>query len=157
MTKDELNELFCYENGELLWKKSRKLAGCVMTNGYWQIMVNYKNHTRHRLVWIYHNGDIPEDKCIDHIDGNRANDDISNLRLANNAQNMINSDKPLSTNKYRGVSYCKRTEKYEAYIGKNRKKIHLGRYETIEEALDARRKAEVDLYGEFSRASAANA
>ena len=126
MTKDKLNKLFCYENGELFWKKNKKLAGCVMTHGCWQIMIDGKNYTRHRLVWIYHNGEIPENLCIDHVDGNKANDDISNLRLATFAENMINSDKPLSANKHRGVHYCKRTKKFQAHIGKNGKKIDLG-------------------------------
>lgn len=69
-------------------------AGSLNQNGYYR--VKYKNlyfGTNHRLIWMFHNGLITPDKIIDHLDGNKLNNVISNLRLCSSASNARNATK----------------------------------------------------------------
>ena len=86
--KDLIQSLFTYKDGSLYWKKTNKVAGCLKPTGYIVIDIFGKNIMAHRAIWIYHYGKIP--KYIDHIDGNKSNNKIENLRLANKAQNCWN-------------------------------------------------------------------
>lgn len=102
----------------------------------------------HRLVYKNFNGDIPSKSVIDHINRNSLDNHISNLRVATQAQNQINS-----INKNRGVFLCKEKGKpprYRASISYNGTKMYLGRFKTLEEALVVRKNAEILYYGEFS-------
>jgi hypothetical protein len=86
--QSRLRELFDYEDGILIWKKelllSRRkkgrVAGCVSNYGYVVIRVDLKLHPRARLVYIWHKGEIPEGKVIDHINHVRTDDRIENLQ-----------------------------------------------------------------------------
>lgn len=105
-------------------------AGTLEKSGYRSIKVNGKKYMEHRLVyWIYYR-DMPP--LLDHIDGNRANNRITNLRVATPRQNNCNRNK-LPTNKsgYIGV-FLYRDGKFKASIRVNRKRIHLGTFETAE-------------------------
>jgi len=126
-----VKSLFNYRDGELFWKKNNKKAGCFKPTGYIVIEVNNKNMMAHRLVWMYHYGKI--DSYIDHIDGNKANNKIENLRLATKAQNCWNK-KIVSLNKtgYKGVRLRKDTGKYESRITFNKKQIILGSFDDLE-------------------------
>lgn len=148
-----LKEIFDYREGRLIWRRKGRMfgkeAGCLMSNGYWQIMLNNKNRTRHRLVWEWHNGEIPEGLFIDHINRNKSDDRIENLRLSTPAQNIRNSKHSTGSSQYRGVSYCKRTKSYEAYGHLGRRKIHLGRFKTETQALIARNDFVKSNHGKF--------
>jgi hypothetical protein len=98
MTREELKKILRYEDGHLLWiiKPSKRVnlgdvAGCVnKISGYHQIIINKKKYYTHRLVFLYHKGYFP--KFIDHIDCNRLNNRIENLRpctKSENGQNML--------------------------------------------------------------------
>ena len=115
-----------------------KQAGSVSNNGYVVINTNGKLYTCHRLAWLYVHGTMPYLE-VDHIDGDRSNNKIANLRLANRSENNQNKRSALSNNKLGvlGVSLCKSTSKYRATIVINKKQKTIGRFNTKEEAHEA--------------------
>jgi len=101
----------------------------------------------HRLVM-----GCKDDVFIDHISGNVLDNRKRNLRICTNTENSWNKGK-YKTNKsgYKGVSWQKNRNKWQASITKNRKQIHLGFYSTKEEAYEAYCKAAMELHGEFAK------
>lgn len=100
----------------------------------------------HRLIL-----DAPEGIEVDHIDRNRLNNTIGNLRLAKRGQNAANSSlRKDKTSKYLGVSYFARDNKWDAQITVNYKSIFLGRYDTEEEAAIVRDEAALQHFGEYA-------
>jgi hypothetical protein len=98
--------------------------------------INQKAHLAHRLVFLYHRGYLPE--FIDHIDQNKLNNKIENLREITNSENQHN--KGLNRNNssgYKGVSWKRNHKKWRAGVQVNKKEIHLGYYDTPEEAYKA--------------------
>lgn len=86
---------------------------------------------------------------IDHIDRNKLNCTRNNLRIADKCINSLNRDlQSNSTTGYKGISYDKSRNKYRAYVKKNNKQIWLGYYQTLEEAVLARKNGFKKLYGE---------
>lgn len=114
--------------------------------GYLCINLNNRSFKAHRLAWVYMHGPIPSGMDIDHINRNRSDNKIENLRLCTRAQNCQNTAKPRSNNStgFLGVSYQKQCKKFVAYIGVNGKRTTIGRYNTAEEAsaayLEAKRR-----------------
>jgi hypothetical protein len=154
---EELKELFHYEpdTGLFRWKFSRRgaqansVAGSLHSKGYIDVTINKKRFKAHRLAWaLYHDQD-PGGMQIDHIDKNKSNNKIINLRLANHVSNGANAG-PKKNNKLgvKGV-HCGRS-KFRAEIIKNAKKYHLGYYDTIEEAGNVYCAAAEELYGKFA-------
>jgi hypothetical protein len=157
-TKTELAALFYYdaENGCLVWKKCEhkskswntswafKPAGGLTVYGYVHIGIDSSRYMAHRLIWIFHNGPITGGYEIDHIDGNRANNKISNLRLATSAQNNFN------TMRGHGVHFDKGSGKWRAMISVENKSRHIGLYETKAEALSASMGMRNSLWGEHA-------
>ena len=96
LTQQYLNEIFEYRDGNLYWKKdygrkckSGTLAGTINLRGYIQIGYKRKNYMAHKLIFLMHHGYLPE--IVDHIDNDRANNKIENLREATLLQNRWNS------------------------------------------------------------------
>jgi hypothetical protein len=85
----------------------------------------------HRFVYELAYGSIPEGLQIDHIDGNRTNNFLSNLRLVSHQQNQWNRHTA------KGYTWHKPAKKWMAYIILNNKKKHLGYYDTEAEARQA--------------------
>lgn len=118
--------------------------------GYGRIRVDGHSYLSHRLAWKMFYGEDPQQGYdIDHINGNRCDNRITNLRLATRNENALNV--PLrrnNTSEFRGVSFNKQTQKWEAYFTANGVKIHLGRHISKEDAINARLDAEVnhDIY-----------
>ena len=93
----------------------------------------------------------PNNKVVDHIDGNPRNNVIKNLRLCTRQQNIFNQKlSKANTSGYTGV-YPLGNEEYVACIGFNKKKIYLGRYERLHDAAMVRNEAAKLLFGEFAR------
>lgn len=143
LTQEELRQYFDYKNGNLYWKQ--RLAKCVHIgdkagtlnpNGY--VYIRFKNniYVAHRLIYIWHYGKI--NGILDHIDGNRSNNFINNLRIANYTSNQYN--RKISKNNssgVKGVYWNKRYNKWEASIKINKKPTYIGRYNNINEAKTA--------------------
>lgn len=83
-----------------LGMKSRSVlkdhAGAKNKHGYFEVNFLYKSHKAHRLIYEMFNGEIPEGYFIDHVDGNKANNNILNLRLVTHAVNAKNVNKRIS-------------------------------------------------------------
>ena len=95
ITQEELKQLYHYDTttGELLLKvkkSGRPSKRAPNSNGYHVMMINRKRYYAHRLVWLYVYGEWPpKDKVIDHIDCDRMNNRIENLRLLSRYENMM--------------------------------------------------------------------
>jgi hypothetical protein len=145
LTKEELNKIFVYNNGELFWKISNSnrvrigdKAGSIDARGYMQIGLFNEQHRLHRIIWQMHFGNIPDNLQIDHVDRNRLNNKLENLRLANNSQNMRNTDKRQNTSsKYKGVSWHKRDKKWHAKISIDNTKYYIAQFDNEIEASNA--------------------
>jgi hypothetical protein len=146
ITQDLVKCLFTYHSisGWLTWnitsnrnalKNSR--AGKTDKNGYRIIKILGKPYKEHRIVWLYHYGYLSKDQ-IDHI--NRIKDDnrIENLRECSNAENHQNRGiSPLNTSGYPGIYWSKISNKWHARIGVNNKRLHLGFFDKLEDAIKA--------------------
>jgi HNH endonuclease len=158
-SQEELYRLFEYKEGNLYWKikASRRIkigdkAGCLLSCGYIQLKIYTVNYLIHRIIWCYHFGPIVDKLQIDHIDGNKTNNIIENLRLATNSQNQFNNKRARRNSKSHilGVDWSKASSKWRAQICKNNKKIHLGFFVNQEDAIAARKAAELQYFAEFA-------
>lgn len=87
---------------------------------------------------------------IDHVNGDPSDNRLCNLREATKSQNMMNVGKIKSnTSGVRGVGWSKISQKWRAYICVNKRNIHLGLFDDIEDAKAARFKAVIKYHGEF--------
>lgn len=147
------------DDGHLYWIKrtSNRIhvgdrAGSLGFNGYWVIRIFGKLHYEHQLVWFWHHGVMP--RRLDHADVNSWNNKIVNLREATASQNGANQRIAIdNTSGHKGVSWNKRLSKWHAYICVNRKRIHLGFHEKIEDAAAAYAAAASEHFKEFARPS----
>jgi len=156
LTQQTLLNAFNYKDGVLYWKnptsKSVKIGdtvGC-NSNGYRLICINKQFIHAHRAIFIMHHGYLP--LIVDHIDGNKANNKIENLRQATKAENAWNSKiHKHNTSGIRGVSWNKQTSKWRAAINVNGKALHLGRFNDIKDAENAVKLARQTYHGQFAR------
>lgn len=122
-------------------------AGCFCPrDGYIRIRINGKLELAHRLAWNMHYPDNPvtADEQIDHINHNRTDNRICNLRKATNTENSRNASLGSNnTSGALGVWFEKRRNKWAVEIKVDRKKIHIGQFENFEDAVAARKTAEV--------------
>ena len=153
ITQEVLHKVFKYdpETGVLYnridrsstAKKGEVAGSLVKTTGYWQLHFFGKVIAMHRIVWLYHHGKWPNYE-IDHIDGNPLNNRIENLRDVVKRQNKLNSGKGVNNSSgCVGVSWNKKHEKWEAYIYSNYKKIKLGYFTDKQDAVKARKEANI--------------
>ena len=128
--------------------KTNRLMKPSNYNGYKRINLSkngkLKTFKVHRLVGIAFLENVDEKQFIDHIDENKANYNVKNLRWATPKDNSYNQGKQTNnTSGYKGVSFDKKSNKYVAKISINGKLNHLGLFETAEEASRAYEKTEV--------------
>lgn len=149
-TWEELLE--CRKDGELFWKvnvgkriKAGDVAGCLNDKGYVTVCVGGKTYLGHRIVWMLHNGYFPENH-IDHINRNRGDNRIENLREVSRTCNMRNSGmRTDNTSGVKGVCWNKKTCKWVAIIKVGGKQFTLGYHEDLLEAVCLRLAAEQEL------------
>lgn len=104
-------------------------------NGYYCASIDGVAYKLHRLCWMWWYGYNP--LIIDHIDRNRTNNRIVNLRSVNKLENNINSKIRIdNTSGYKGV-YAGRNGKWVASTQYNKKQLYLGQYPSPEEAAEA--------------------
>lgn len=145
------SDIFYYCDGVIYWKirtsNRVKIGGEVKTvgnHGYNIVRIYGIRHLVHRIIWEMHNGPIHEGMQIDHIDHNKTNNKIDNLRLVTSKENNYNM-KFRATNKsgVTGVSWDKQHKKWASNIKVDGVKIHLGLFSDLNVAAKVRRKAEV--------------
>ncbi len=138
----ELREALHYdfESGLLTSKIQRgrllpgQEVGYLTSEGYVGLCVNYKKYYAHRVAWFLFYGEWPS-KFIDHVDGDRTNNRISNLREATPELNAENKPKA------KGCYWNEDRQKWESYIKVSGTTIPLGRYSFYEDAREAYIKA----------------
>lgn len=139
--------------GCLSVRKTGEILGLVV-----QLKLGKKKNTLkyvHRLIWIWHNGPIPEGYFIDHIDRNNTNNKIENLRIATPAQNSWNQTGRPSQKKSKlphGVT-IKRVnaiKPFQAQIVKHTKVFWQKTFSNPEEAFEELKKKSIEAFGEFS-------
>lgn len=136
ITKKYIQNIFTYKNGSLYNKiplqgrTVNKKVGKNHISGYRTLLINNRIYSEHRIIWIYHFGNIPKGLEIDHI--NRIKDDnrIENLRLVTHQENTFNK---ISNGYYWNLS----KQKWHACIRINNKLITLGFFNKEEEARSA--------------------
>ena len=144
MQEDVINLLnYDCATGVFTWKPRRGVKAGVPLgtdngHGYKRITVLGKSYYAHRLAWLYMHGEIP-DCQIDHIDGNKANNSISNLRKATPSQNQHNHCIAQSNSKsgIQGVSWHKKARKWQSHIKINGEKKYLGLFYSKYDAKNA--------------------
>ena len=144
--------------GELFWndkapvKVRNKPANAKDGQGYIHLKVGGKMILGHRIVWFKVYGEFPSLQ-IDHINGIKDDNRISNLRLASNSQNSMNKGKQSNnTSGFKGVTFHKHTKKYHAKICINGQRTSLGYYDVAADAYNAYLKAQGELHGQFAKA-----
>ena len=136
--QDRLKELFFYQEGSLIRKiktsnrtKVGDVVGSKGSHGYLATYVDGKKFLLHRLIWIYHNGDIPKGIQIDHINRIRLDNNIENLRLVTHQQNCFN------LSNVKGYCYNKRSKSFISYIHVDGETKWLGYYKKEKDAKKA--------------------
>jgi hypothetical protein len=157
-TKTEILKFISYdpEEGSFVYndridalgrKQKTKSALSFDQRGYLRIYFNRKIYYAHRIAFKLFYGDEPF--VIDHINGNRSDNRISNLRSASHSLNSFNRMKNKNKILPKGVTKAKK--KYQATIYKKGTKYNLGIYKTIEEARDAYCKGAIQYAGNFAK------
>jgi len=135
-------------------KTGRIMKRCKNGDGYLQVGLRKDKKRKmfriNRLVALAFL-ENPENKPqVDHIDRNKQNNRLDNLRWATNSENTINSGlQSTNTSGVKGVQFNKSKNKFEARISINGERTHLGTFATKEEAIAVRRKAELEIYGHY--------
>lgn len=176
LTQEEVRELikFDYETGrafynerDIKWfqnKKQRAQWACNRWNSNWAgkeityinadgyVMVGLlgKRIYLHRLIWLREYGEWPDQ--VDHINGNRSDNRLCNLRNVTNQENSRNSKRNKNnTSGQTGVYFNKRANKWQSYIyDREGNSIYLGLFERFEDAVAVRKAAEIK-YGYHER------
>jgi len=147
MDQSQLKKALWYDahTGLFRWRFERKYglikpwteAGWA-DGGYTRIQIGSKSHLAHRLAWLYEFGVWPS-KDIDHINGNRADNRLCNLRDVSRKINTQNRKAASSNNScgLLGVSAHGKTGRFVAGIYIHGKRKHLGIFDTAQQAHDA--------------------
>lgn len=152
LTYDYANYLFRYdpETGDLYRRAGNtdefrsKPSGTKTKTGYIQIYIDGKLYLAHRIIMLLINKSLSDDCQVDHIDHNRLNNKLNNLRVVSQSGNMRNSGRRSdSSTGVTGVVYHKQARKYMASIFIDGKRIYLGLFKTLREAATARREANI--------------
>jgi len=120
-------------------------------NGYHCGTVLKKSYYAHRVIWAMQTGAWPENQ-IDHINMDKLDNRLCNLRPASAFENMRNQKgSTLGVSKYKGVSWDKRGKKWRADIGHKRQIFYLGLFDDENTAAQAYNAAAFKFHGEFAR------
>lgn len=156
LSRERLVKVLVYDQntGHFTWRISRKkctpgkFAGAMGGSGYLAIRIDYERYSAHRLAWLYVHGCWPPHE-IDHIDGNKLNNAIANLRAARRWDNAANIGAPKNnTSGIKGIR--KKGRRWSADFMHVGRKIHVGSFGTQEDAAEALVSIMVKLKGDFA-------
>jgi len=143
------------KNGPSSNRKLDKPAGCIDCHGYIVITLRKYGKSKlfkgHRVAWLLHYGVWPEGS-IDHINADRKDNRIENLRIASHKQNGMNRKKQKggSSSLYKGVSWYQQTKRWKSYIRLGKSTVHLGYYLSEVDAAKAYDSAAKKYFGDYA-------
>lgn len=148
------------QNGKLTWLVARNgrvkkgsRAGAITTSGHRIICIDRKFYMAHRLAWFYVTKRWPKTH-IDHRNGSPDDNRWKNLRLATRYQNLANAKRRKdNTSGYKGVSFVRSTNKWDARIAHRNRKIFIGYFSTAKKAYEAYCSTTLKLNRQFARLS----
>ena len=152
---------YCPIEGQMYWNQPRANnrikqgdpVGSIGANGYHVVTFSYEGKIRsvltHRLAWYIIYGTLP--RRLDHANGDKSDYRIENIRECTASENRMNARvRSDNASKVTGVYFRKDCGKWRAEITKDGDRRHLGFFETKEDAVKARKDAEIELFGDFS-------
>lgn len=154
ITAELLREILVYEpcSGSFLWKissgraKAGDVAGYAGDLDYRSIQIFGRAYCAHRLAWLHVHGIWPADE-IDHINGVRGDNRLVNLRSATTAENRQNhAVRRDNTSKFPGVNWDKYSGKWRVRIRVPGRRLHVGLFKRLEDAVSARAEAKAKLH-----------
>ncbi len=164
LDKNYVFDLLSYdsESGIFYWKVSRgsvkpgRIAGSPQTSKgktYIQIRIDKSFYKAHHLAWLFQHNEWPRFD-LDHVDGIGTNNRIANLRKCTMSQNKANSKK-YKNNKsgHKGVFWRAKLNKWSVSIQCNGKRIYVGLFVKLEDAVAAYWEKSIQLFGKFARAA----
>jgi len=138
--------------GQLFWlvnsnprARAGSVAGSIDRQGYVDLQYRGVRMLGHRVVWLLTYGEWPS-AMLDHIDGDRSNNDPSNLRICTNSQNQSNR-KAVGQTQFKGVTWHRQAKRFQAQCGKR----YLGLYKDAEQAARAYDDEARRVYGSYAR------
>lgn len=155
LTAEEVRNLLDYDPNTGIFIRKTSSGGCAVgtvsgskhSKGYVVIKIRRKLYKAHRLAWLHFYGTFPNDQ-IDHIDGDKTNNRISNLRDVS-AQSNSRNKKAARIDSFtgvQGVCYQKARKKYAVYISISGRPQQVGRFDHLHDAIAARKAAELLHY-----------
>lgn len=140
ITQESLKQLFDYHpNGQLIRKKttsrlgkSGNVAGFLDKKiGYLRVGIGKKQYLVHRIIFMIQNGYMPQE--TDHINGNKLDNRIENLRTASKSENLRNRSFNINNSSgYKNVSWSKNHDKWSVTLSYDGKKHHIGYFQDLE-------------------------
>jgi len=159
ITKQDVKNCFEYRDGYLYWKcvvhpnkqyLLNKPAGSIHATGYRHVTWQGKVHKVHRLIFLLEHGYMPKE--IDHINGNRQDNRLENLREVTRSENQCNRGILASnTSGYAGVSWHKKSKAWVVRLMKNRKSHMIGYFKDLELAGLVASEARSLYHGTFAK------
>jgi hypothetical protein len=158
---DIIKQSVVYDNGNLIWtgkNSSRREKGRILgtkgNHGYLSFSINKKLYLNHRVIYAIHFGDFPEPKMtVDHIDGNKLNNKIENLRLATYAQNLSNKISYNNKSGAKGVLWNPKNQNWRVRINYQRKAYEIGSFTEFDDAVIACKTARNQIHQDFAKHS----
>jgi HNH endonuclease/AP2 domain len=139
ITQEIAHQLFEYRDGELYWKVKpcrrdpigTKAGHFDSARGYTSINYKKKRYYLHRIIFLMQHGFLPAE--VDHIDGNKANNKIENLRVCSHSENGFNkAAQSNSKSGVKNVSWSKVRNKWIVFIKSNNKQKNIGGFDDLE-------------------------
>ncbi|HAS1116380.1 TPA: HNH endonuclease [Enterobacter cloacae] len=160
LTSERIKESLSFDpsTGIFVWKvktgrsKPGMIAGSLNSFGYRQISLGGKRYFAHRLAWIWCNGEIYSGLEIDHVNGIRDDNRISNLRLVSRSQNNMNTTtSKRNQSGCRGVCFHSRDKLWHARVFVNRKPAAFKTFKSKEDAIKFVTSEREKIFGSYNK------
>ena len=153
LTQQRLHELFDYDEGFLVFKVLRRSqikvgdkAGHISKCGYINVRVDGRMYRSHRLIFLWHHGYLPD--FVDHIDCDKRNNKIENLRSCTKSENSMNRARGYSKTGHRNVYL--HNGKFQVHMSREGTLHYIGTFVDLNIAAIAAESARKTLFGEFA-------